>query len=263
MSAPHRPRTPGSSGLFRAFWRWHFYASFLVVPILLVLATTGLIYLFRFQLEPLLHPDLLRAEAPSAQAIQQPYAAQQKTVEVAHPEATIVSMTEPGAADETTRFSITTADGAARDVFVDPWTADVLGTLNPDTTLSGYAVRLHGELMAGTYGEYVIELGACWALVMALSGYYLFVKGRKARKRAPKLRQRHALVGAFVGAGLLFLLVSGLPWTALWGAKAQELATSQGTSFWSEDHGGVSEPTSRLDESLPHSHRTSDASPCT
>ena len=35
------PREPRTSGLFRAFWRWHFYASLLVLPVLLVLAVTG------------------------------------------------------------------------------------------------------------------------------------------------------------------------------------------------------------------------------
>jgi uncharacterized iron-regulated membrane protein len=48
--------------------------------------------------------------------------------------------------------------------------------------------------------------------------------------------------------------VSGLPWTGFWGAKTQELATSHGTSFWSADPGALSNPTSTLDESLPHSH---------
>ena len=38
------PDTGASSapgGLFGAFWRWHFYASVLVIPILFILATTG------------------------------------------------------------------------------------------------------------------------------------------------------------------------------------------------------------------------------
>ena len=56
---PEQPPRRRGSGLFRAVWRWHFFASFVVVPILLVLAITGLIYLFRFQLEPLLHGDLM------------------------------------------------------------------------------------------------------------------------------------------------------------------------------------------------------------
>jgi uncharacterized iron-regulated membrane protein len=152
-------------------------------------------------------------------------------------------------------------DGSPRDVYVNPYGAEVLGSLTPDDTLSGVAVRLHGELMAGPKGDYLIELGACWAIVMALTGYYLFVRGRAARLRrktagakAAALRHRHGLVGATLGVGLLFLLVSGLPWTGFWGEKAQQLATSGGSSLWSNDPGALSDPTSTLDESLPHSH---------
>jgi uncharacterized iron-regulated membrane protein len=247
-------------GWFRAFWRWHFYASFLVIPVLLVLSVTGLIYLFRFQIEPLLHADLMKVSQP-ADTIAQPYAAQETAVERAYPQATIASMTEPADPGRSTVFSVTLPDGSPRDVYVNPYGAEVLGSLNPDTTLSGIAVRLHGELMVGPKGDYLIELGACWAIVMALTGYYLFFKGRVARARraaarraGATLRHRHALVGSVVGVGLLFLLVSGLPWTGFWGAKAQQLATVGGTSFWSTDPGAISDPTSKLDESLPHSH---------
>ena len=89
-----RRRPQATGGLFRAFWRWHFYASFLVVPVLLVLATTGLIYLFRFQLEPLLTPDLLTGPA-AAGSIAQPYAAQLAAVEREFRDATVLSMAEP------------------------------------------------------------------------------------------------------------------------------------------------------------------------
>lgn len=262
-----RSRRPGS-GLFRAAWRWHFFASFLVVPVLLLLSVTGLIYLFRFQLEPLLHPDLMSVEAPADATLDGGATTAGKTagfqldqVEAAYPDATVVSMTEPLEPDDPTRFSLVLEDGSGRDAFVDPWTGEVLGTLDPDTTVSGYAVRLHGELMSGRLGDAVIELAACWAIVMALTGYYLFLRGRRARKRAlaagrreVRLRHRHGMVGLVAGVGLLFLLVSGLPWTGFWGAQVQQLATSQGSSLWSLDHGAVSEPTSRLDESLPHTH---------
>lgn len=255
-----RPRAKGG-GLFRAIWRWHFFASFLVIPVLLVLAVTGLIYLFRFQLEPLMHGDLMKVEAPSANALQQPYSAQLAAVRQTYPDATVVSMAEPREEGRSTVFSITTADGEGRDVFVDPYVPEVLGSLDPDSTLSGTAVRLHADLMSGTVGDRVMELGACWAIVMALTGYFLFVRGWKARRRMRKagrpgarLRSRHGVAGAVVGVGLLTLLVSGLPWTGLWGAKVQEIATDRGTSMWSEDHGAASDPLSTLDESLPHSH---------
>lgn len=262
-SRPTRPRSRrAGGGLFRAAWRWHFFASFLVVPVLLLLAVTGLIYLFRFQLEPLLHADLMRVEQQPG-TIAQPYSAQLAAVTRAFPDGTVVSMTEPSGPDRSTVFSLALPDGSTRDAYVDPYRPAYLGALNPDTTLSGYAVRLHADLMTGKWGDRLIELGACWALVMAITGYYLFARGWRARRRArrsgragARLRSRHALVGSFVGAGLLLLLASGLPWTGVWGAKVQELATAGGTSLWSTDPGAISNPTSTLDESLPHSHAT-------
>jgi uncharacterized iron-regulated membrane protein len=138
----------------------------------------------------------------------------------------------------------------------------VVGSLDPDRTLSGTAIRLHADLMAGRAGDRLIEVAACWAVVMALSGYYLFVRGWAARRRAARkgrpggrLRSRHAWTGAFAGLGLLALLVTGLPWTGFWGEKVQSLATSRGTSLWSQDPSALSNPTSTLDESLPHSHQ--------
>ena len=83
------------SGWFRAFWRWHFYASFLVIPVLLVFSVTGLTYLFRFQLEPVLHADVMKVAQPTGSDVQQPYAGQLAAVEKAHPDATVVSMTQP------------------------------------------------------------------------------------------------------------------------------------------------------------------------
>ncbi|MCW2848776.1 MAG: hypothetical protein JWR90_2750 [Marmoricola sp.] len=254
---PARPR----SGWFRAFWRWHFYASFLVIPVLLVLAVTGLVYLFRFQLEPLLHADLMKVSQPAGSEVTQPYADQLRAVEKAHPDATVVSMAEPRSAGRSTAFSVTEPDGSAREVYVDPWTAEVLGELDPDNTVSGIAIRLHADLMSGVVGDRVMELGTCWALVMALTGYYLFAKGWRARRRnrqrgrpGARLRARHGVLGAFVGVGLVFMIGSGLPWTGVWGAHVQRLATTSGTSLWSLDHGAESKPSSTLDESLPHSH---------
>jgi uncharacterized iron-regulated membrane protein len=254
------PSVPRSGGLFRSFWRWHFYASAVVIPVLLMLSVTGLIYLFRFQLEPLMHGDLMRVSAPPGRSVQ-PYEAQRLAVAKARPDDTIVSMTEPAARDHSTRFTVETADGQTRDVFVDPYRADVLGALDPDSTLSGAAILLHGELMAGNVGDAVIELGACWAIVMAITGYYLVGRGWRARRRqrraaaaTARLRSTHAVTGAGIGVGLLFLVVSGLPWTGIWGAQVQRIASSSGGSLWSQDPGALSNPTSTLDESLPHSH---------
>src|SRR3546814_9779429 len=149
MAAP-TTRT-SRAGWFRAFWRWHCYASFAVVPIRRVLSVTGLIYLLRFQIEPLLNADVMTVEQPADMDFTQPYSVQLAAVERAHPDATIVSMTEPIEEGRSTSFSILTADGEPRDVYVNPWGGEVLGDLNPDTTLSGTAVRLHADLMSGVF----------------------------------------------------------------------------------------------------------------
>src|SRR3954452_3501483 len=84
-----------SGGLFRAFWRWHFYAAFIVAPVLLVLASTGLIYLFRFQLEAMMHADVMKVEQPAGVTHYVSYEDQRAAVAKAYPKATIASMTEP------------------------------------------------------------------------------------------------------------------------------------------------------------------------
>ena len=283
LGAPARRRlakpTTGRTGWFAGFWRWHFYASVLVIPVLAVLAATGLVYLFRFQLEPALNPDLMRVPAPPAGTRPAGYDQQLRIVEEAlasegRTGAVVATLTEPLTVTTPARFTVTLPDESTRDYFVDPHALRVLGSVNPDETLSGRAMLLHRELMAGTAGAYVMELGTCWAIVMALTGYYLFVKGWRSRRRAcsqarsdtrrmgrmrtpvgdPVLRQRHALVGAVAGIAVLGLLVSGLPWTALWGNVAQKLATAGSTSLWADDHGALSKPATTMDEALPHSH---------
>ncbi|GAB3046976.1 PepSY domain-containing protein [Intrasporangium mesophilum] len=255
-----RPAARPVGGLFRAFWRWHFYAAAIVIPVLFVLAVTGLIYLFRFQIEPFLHADLMRVDHAQGQ-LTQPYETQLEQVTKAYADATVISVTEPGSPDATTRFTVETTAGETRDVFVDPYTTEVLGSLDPDSTISGTAVRIHADLMAGRVGDTIMELGVCWAIVMAITGYYLYFRGLKARRRQrasgtpqASLRTTHARVGAVIGGGMLLLVVSGLPWTGIWGEQVQKLATNSGTSLWGEDPGALSNPTSTLDESLPHSH---------
>lgn len=255
-------RTAAPSGLFRAFWRWHFYASFLVIPIFAMLSVTGLIYLFRFQLEPLLHADLMRVEAPAGSvAVRPPLTPQLDAVQRSFPEGRVGLVREGREPGDATVFSIEHPDESTLDVFVDPWRTKVLGSLNPDTTLSGSAIRLHADLMAGRWGDGLIEIAACWAIVMGLTGYYLFWAGRAARLRrtvkaaaGAALRNWHARIGFVAGAGLLFMVLTGLPWTGFWGEKAQGLVSTTGSSFWSTDPGAASKPGSTLDESLPHSH---------
>ncbi len=254
---------PTSGGLFRAFWRWHFYSSLLVIPVFLMLSITGLLYLFRFQLEPVLHQELLRVDrpvSPDRVSLEQQLA----KVKTQYPQWQVTAATEPRTDRDPTRFSVSAGEQSL-EVFVNPSNGKILGDLNPDTTLSGYAIRLHGELLSGRLGDGLIELASCWAIVMTITGLYLFFYGRKARRRlrqakslrtsrSAQLRSAHGLVGLGISGGILLLVISGLPWTGFWGEQVQKIASHRGASMWSADPGAQSDSASTMDESLPHSH---------
>ena len=61
-AAPERAGRPPAS-LYRAVWRWHFYAGLITLPFLILLAVTGGLYLFRAEIDGLIHRDVKRVEA--------------------------------------------------------------------------------------------------------------------------------------------------------------------------------------------------------
>jgi uncharacterized iron-regulated membrane protein len=55
------------SPLYRAIWRWHFYAGLMVIPFMMLLAVTGGVYLFKDELNRILYAPYLIVE-PQAEA---------------------------------------------------------------------------------------------------------------------------------------------------------------------------------------------------
>lgn len=236
-------------------WRWHFYASFIVIPIFAMLAVTGLMWLYRYEIQTALHPGVV---AGFDHARPQPLDDQVAAVMAAYPDAHVLSVMEPWA-DRATMVVVQDGD-VQRQVYVDPGTARVTGALEADHEIYDIAIQLHGDLTAGRWGDGLIELAACWAIVMALTGYYLFFSRPRAWSRssnvanagrvgAQNLRFSHGVLGLFIGVGILFQVVSGLPWTGLWGERVQQFAAGRGLSLWGEDPGAESTLGDRLEAS--------------
>jgi uncharacterized iron-regulated membrane protein len=88
--------------------------------------------------------------------------------------------------------------------------------------------KLHGELLGGRYGSAVVELAASWLIVLIASGLYLWWPRRRSWSRAflPRLdfstrrwlRDLHGAVGLWLSSIVLLFLLSGLPWTGVWGS---------------------------------------------
>lgn len=254
---PHPEGTPPSTksqppakigvrghNLFAAFWRWHFYASLLVIPALFVLSLSGLVMLYKVQIDPMFYPGVIVVQVPH-DAHRLPLSIQEAAVKTAFPTRTIASLTD-GTGGRATIFATNVANGL-RNVYVNPYTAKVTGDLAPIDLPSNYASAWHKNFTSTKFGGIAMELAGCWAIVMAISGYYLFFKGWKSRRkrrqrkaRGARLTTTHAWVGVVAGLGILFMIVSGLPWTQVWGSNVQSLAAGHGLSLWGNDPGATS-----------------------
>jgi uncharacterized iron-regulated membrane protein len=156
---------------YRTVWRWHFYAGLFVVPFLLMLSITGSIYLFKPQLDAVMYHHQLFVQP--AQTIL-PYSQQLDRVQQTYSEAKITKFIPSIAPNRSTEVTLTTAQQENLLVFVNPYTGKILGDRNEDYNFQAIVRKMHSELMLGKVGNYLVELAACWGLVILISGLYLW-----------------------------------------------------------------------------------------
>jgi uncharacterized iron-regulated membrane protein len=240
LIAPYaRPaRAMTMTGLYRTIWRWHFYAGLITAPFLLILAVTGAIYLFNDEINDALYPQQrFVAVAPDLPASRLIGAA---LAEYPGGSATRIDMpVEPG---RSAVVFVTPAQGAPERVYVDPGTAQVLGRFVYVRTLVGFADVFHGSLMLGDRGDSVVELMACWGLILVVTGLYLWWP-RNGRGLVgvivPRLafggrmfwRDLHAVTGVWTALLIAFLILTGLPWATVWGGLLKQGTDALGVGY--------------------------------
>ncbi len=227
-----------AASLYRAVWRWHFYAGLLVLPFLAWLAVTGGAYLFQREIDGWFHRDLLRVEQPVPPGAARPPGVLVAAALAARP-GQWFRYTPAAAPGDSASVGIATADGQRVAVYVDPGSARVLGQLPERGTLSWQIRRLHSLKVIGPVARGVIEMAAGWAVVLVATGLYLWwprgrrgggvvtVRGRPAERVF--WRDLHAVLGLGVGGILAFLALTGMPWSVLWGAQVNAWANG---SHW-------------------------------
>src|SRR5450830_505948 len=219
-------------------WRWHFYAGPFVAPFMVLLALTGIIYLFKPQLDPLMYGDLLTVPA-AEHALSADE--QLQRAKAAYPRGTLSKYLPP--ADATSSAQFVMHDGGREvTVFVDPYRGTVLGTQDAKNNLQAIARALHGELMIGTVGDRLIELAAGWGVMLVISGVYLWWPRGKSSSGVlwPRFTTRgrvfwrdlHAVTGFWGAALLLVMLLSGMAWTGFWGKQYAELWNRFPAAMW-------------------------------
>jgi uncharacterized iron-regulated membrane protein len=233
---------PGRASLYRTIWRWHFYAGLLVLPFILILSVTGAAYLFKPQIdrweERGFHGGTVEAAvSPNSQLL----AAMR-----AFPDAQFHSYRLPENPGDAAMLHLAMADGKSmRDVFVSPQ-GKVLGSLDPEARIAPTLAHIHGSLMIGKLGDWLVELAASWAIVMIVTGLYLWwpdgtglagvLWPRLGLGKRAFWRDLHAVTGFWISGLALLLLLTGLPWASVWGEAFQmaraELGLVQGPRDW-------------------------------
>lgn len=230
-----------ASALYRMVWRWHFYAGVVVLPLMLLLALSGTLFLFKPQIER--WEERAFQNLPTAQAVAP--SAQVAAARAAWPGAGVAYYRLPERAGDAAMVHLGLPSGAMMDVFVSPQ-GKVLGSLAPESRIIAIDRKVHGQLLLGRQGSWLVELAASWAIVLIVTGLYLWwPRGRgPAGVMWPRLgrggrvfwRDLHAVTGFWVSGLALVLLFTGLPWADAWGsafkAVRQEMGWVRGPMDW-------------------------------
>jgi uncharacterized iron-regulated membrane protein len=238
VSASPTRANPGAGAAppgYRTLWRWHFYAGLFVMPWLLVLAITGTIYCFQPQIEPLLYPHRLVVAPTATPRLPLDALLARARAELSSGARVLRAHVEANPA-RSAEFVFALPGGTKESVYVNPYDGAVLGTLDVDRRFMQLDRMLHRKLLLGKPGELLMELAACWTLVMIGTGVALWWPRAGASWRAalvpragargrPFWKSVHASVGIWLAVGALAFVVSGLPWTGSWGKQFKALAT--------------------------------------
>ena len=239
---PNAPTPDAPAGaLYRAVWRWHFYTGLVLSPLIVLLAITGAIYLWKPQFEAWRYDALLRVSPPTSLKTTSQNSTSQNSVapKTLSPDAQLAaaqnflpraqaeSYLAPTALDRSAEI-VFKNQGDKTSVFVDPYTARVLGERTENTRLMTVVHDLHGELLVGKPGALLMELAGTWVFVMVLTGFYLnwprpkfalrgFVIPRLRSGRHVLKRDLHVVPAVWMSGLLLVILATGMPWTTVSG----------------------------------------------
>ena len=198
-----RTKQEGQSRRWRSVWRLHFYSGIFAMPFIVLMAVSGLVILYTQPLQNLTEGNLRKV---SVGATTTSFADQTAAVERAFPNTQVTTLTVGAKASDSSVFQIDDGSTNGRQVFVDPYSGEVLGSIKTAGGFIGFANRLHGFLNVNSVkislptvsalwdsgaimrpyvvGDLVLELLGTWSLVLVLSGLFLWRPRRSANRNA-------------------------------------------------------------------------------
>jgi uncharacterized iron-regulated membrane protein len=209
--------------LYFAVWRWHFYAGLYAIPFLIMLAATGLVMLWIAVLTGIGDEKLTIPRGDQPLAVSELITA----AEAALPGATATQYVAPLSPDQIATV-VVAADDVTTGITLNPYTGEVLNQFPWRAGWYDFMTDIHGSLLMGNAGDWMIEAAASLGLLLVLSGIYLHwpregwgkaLTVQTAAKGRGFWKSLHGAVGLWISLILVVFLISGLSWAGLWGAK--------------------------------------------
>lgn len=196
----------------------------LTVGVLLVVAgLSGSLLVFRDEIDVALNPHLRRVAPPiaresaAARASGGSLQAALDAVARAYPAERASRVRMPR--DPAGTYEVWLGSAPSRYVYVDPYTARVLGARRPTEFLTGWLFQLHAHALAGDRGERVVGANGLVLAVLALTGLVVWWPGRRRLRAALVVRRDagaarttydlHRAAGFYASAALLVAAVTG------------------------------------------------------
>jgi len=238
-----------NSKLTSWFWKWHIIAGLITLPFMLMLSVSGIIYLFKDNVDSYFYSDIIEAKQDVA-IVPISYTAQ---LEAAKRESLkpVVAVTIPTDASQATKFKVAGRGRASNSLYVDPYSNEVTGQVNQKQTLMYDVRKFHGELLLGRTGTLVVELVASWFIVLILTGLYIwwpkkssgaagFFTIRTKNGSRTFWRDIHAVTGFWLSSAMLVILAGGMPWTDMFGTSLKWVQQQTETGYpsnWRDSKG--------------------------
>lgn len=254
MTRPNTTTAAPQAALHRLFWRMHFWAGLITAPIVVFAALTGLLYVFSPQIEAWRHANVDQVAVPAhaaTRSLDDQVQAAIMAVSPHHPSHPhvghegmtprhVVPALRPG---ETTQVVFRHAGGEhnhampqGQTVYVNPYTAEVVGTLADMDRFKTWSKNLHSSALQGDGWRWLLELATSWMLVMLATGLYLWWP-RSAQEGGPgwrallprwgrgrlTWRDLHASVAIVMSLVFSVVLLTGLTWSKYTGAQFKSM----------------------------------------
>ena len=239
---------------FAIIKRWHFLIGAICAPFIFIIALTGSIYLFQPQIDNILYHNLYNIEAKN-----QPYLSADivmKNVDQQFPNSKKLAYTPSPQADKSSLVRILDEHKKNILIGVNPYSAEIIASIDYKDRIMAKIRNFHGKLFLGIVGKVLVELFASWSVILLVSGLYLWYQLKKMQSRnnlfqilVPRSsplfgrnfwREWHAFFGSWIALIIIFLVITGLPWSFLAGniIRTIEHKTSTPETHIGRDFGG-------------------------